>query len=130
MQEDEIDTRTGKVYQDNLLNMPGAASIIPEIVVIEPRDLSETSQAIQALREWKIVILKLTWLEPKVAQRAADFVTGGTYAIDGHTQWIGERTFLFTPRSVQVSTQGQSLMKREQGTPSSEQGVERYVPQP
>jgi len=50
--------------------------------------------------------LKLTKLEPKQAQRAVDFV-GGTYAITGRTEWIGEQTFLFTPRCVQVSTQGQ-----------------------
>jgi cell division inhibitor SepF len=86
--------------------MPGA-STTPEIVVIEPRSLEETSQALQALREWKIVILKLTKLEPKQAQRAADFVTGGTYAINGRTEWIGEKTFLFTPRCVQISTKEQ-----------------------
>ena len=103
--EDEFHTRTGKVYQDNLLNLPGSAGIIPEIVVIEPRYFEETSQAIQALRESKIVILKLSRLEPNQAQRAADFVTGGTYAIDGHTELIGEQIFLFTPRGVQVSTQ-------------------------
>jgi cell division inhibitor SepF len=93
------------VYKDNLLNLPGAASRIPEIVVMEPRSFEEASQAIQALRESKIVILKLSALEPNQAQRSADFVTGGTYAIDGHTEWIGEQTFLFTPVSVQVSTQ-------------------------
>ena len=98
------------MYQNNLLNMPETGSTNSEIVIIEPRDLSESSQAIQALREWKIVILKLTGLDPNMAQRAADFVTGGTYAIDGHAEWIGERTFLFTPRSVQVNTQGQSVI--------------------
>lgn len=92
--------------QNNLLNLPGpAASRVAEIVVLEPRSLSESSQAIQALREWKTVILKLSGLEPKQAQRAADFVTGGTYAVDGHTERLGEQTFLFTPRCVQVSTQ-------------------------
>lgn len=92
------------MHQNNVLNMPGVASI-PEILVIDARSLEETSQAIQALREWKIVILKLTGLEPNQAQRAADFVIGGTYAIDGHIEWIGEQTLLFTPRSVQISTQ-------------------------
>lgn len=90
--------------------MPGAASRIPEIVIIEPRDLSESSQAIQALRELKIVVLKLSKLDPNQAQRVVDFVTGGTYAIDGYTRWIGERTFLFAPRCVQVSTPGQSVV--------------------
>ena len=94
------------MYQDNVLNMPGVASIIPEIVIIEPRSLEETLQAIQALRERNIVILKLSELEPSQAQRAVDLVNGGTYAIDGRLKWIGERTFLFTPRCVQVSIQG------------------------
>lgn len=85
--------------------MLGAVSKIPEIIVIEPQSLEETSQAIQALRELKIVILKLTKLEPKQAQRAVDFVAGGTYAISGHTEWVGEQTFLFTPKSVQVNTE-------------------------
>ena len=102
--EDEFDKRTGKVYKDNLLNLPGAASSIPEIVVIEPRSFEEASHAIQALRESKMVILKLSALDPSQAQRAADFVSGGTYAVDGHTERIGEQTFLFTPRCVQVST--------------------------
>lgn len=84
------------------VKMPEAASRIPEIVVLEPRDLSEISLAIQALRSQQVVILKLTNLESDQAQRAADFVTGGTYAIAGHTELIGERTFLFTPSGVQV----------------------------
>ena len=87
--------------------MPATASTTPEIVVIEPRSLEEISFAIQALRDWKIVVLKLTKLDPEQAQRAADFVTGGTYAICGRTQWIGEQTFLFTPKSVQVNAQAQ-----------------------
>ncbi|NJL58145.1 cell division protein SepF, partial [bacterium] len=32
-------------------------------------------------------------------------VAGGTYAIDGHQERIGESIFLFTPNCVQVSTQ-------------------------
>ena len=38
------------------------------------------------------------------AQRAVDFVAGGTYAIDGHQERIGESIFLFTPNCVKVST--------------------------
>lgn len=83
-------------------HMPESARRILEIVVIEPHDLSEAPQAIQALREWKIVILKLSQLESNQVQRAADLVTGGTYAINGHTKWIDEQTILFAPRDVRV----------------------------
>lgn len=95
------------MYQNHLPHMSRIASKFPEIVIIQPQDWLETSLAIQALREHKIVVLQLSELEPDKAQRAADFVTGGTYAIDGHTQWLGEQTFLCTPSYVQVSHQRQ-----------------------
>lgn len=93
------------MYQNNLLDIPITAREIPQIVIIEPLDSLEASSAIQALRQSKIVILKLSELESNQAQQVVDFITGGTYAIDGHTQLIGERTFLFTPNCVHVLTQ-------------------------
>ena len=89
---------------NKLLYLPGVATRAVEIVVIEPRKFSEALTAIQALRASKIVILKLSELESKQVQRVIDLVTGGTYAIDGYTKWVGEQTFLFTPRSISVST--------------------------
>jgi len=59
-------------------------------------------QAIQALRERKSVVLNLT-MDPDQAQRAVDFVVGGT-TLDGHQERIGEY-LLFTPICVQVTTQ-------------------------
>lgn len=100
-------TRIGKMYQNHLPHTSGVTSRFLEIVIIQPQDWLETSHAIQALRESKVVVLKLSDLEPNQAQRAADFVTGGTYAIDGHTQWLGEQTFLCTPSGVLVSTHGE-----------------------
>ena len=89
----------------NVIGMPGVNGV-SEVVVMEPRSFEEMPQAIQALRERKSVVLNLTIMDPDQAQRAVDFVAGGTYAIDGHQERIGERIFLFTPSCVQVSTQG------------------------
>lgn len=83
--------------------MPGADERIPEIVVMELRDFWEARQAILALREWKIVILRLSELESKQMQRAVDLVTGSTYAINGYAKWIGEKTFLFTPEGIDIT---------------------------
>jgi cell division inhibitor SepF len=89
----------------NVIGMPGAANGMSEVVVMEPRTFEEMPQAIRALRERKSVVLNLTIMDPDQAQRAVDFVAGGTYAIDGHQERIGESIFLFTPNCVQVSTQ-------------------------
>lgn len=89
----------------NVIGMPGAMNGISEVLVLEPRTFEEMPQAIQALRERKSVVLNLTIMDPDQAQRAVDFVAGGTYALDGHQERIGESIFLFTPSCVQVSTQ-------------------------
>ncbi|PPJ63074.1 cell division protein SepF [Cuspidothrix issatschenkoi] len=90
---------------NNVIGMPGAINGISEVLVLEPRTFEEMPQAIQALRERKSVVLNLTIMDPDQAQRAVDFVAGGTYALDGHQERIGESIFLFTPSCVQVSTQ-------------------------
>ena len=90
---------------NNVIGMPGALNGMSEVVVIEPRSFEEMPQVIRALRERKSVVLNLTLMDPDQAQRSVDFVAGGTYAIDGHQERIGESIFLFTPNCVQVSTQ-------------------------
>jgi len=103
---------------NNVIGMPGAANGISEVVVVEPRTFEEMPQVIQALRERKSVVLNLTIMDPDQAQRAVDFVAGGTYAIDGHQERIGESIFLFTPSCVQVSTQAGVLNEVPQPAPA------------
>jgi cell division inhibitor SepF len=90
----------------NVIGMPGIATAAAEVTVMEPRSFDEMPRAIQALRERKTVILNLTMMEPDQAQRAVDFVAGGTFAIDGHQERVGESIFLFAPSCVTVTTAG------------------------
>jgi cell division inhibitor SepF len=90
---------------NNVIGMPGAINGVSEVVVMEPRTFEEMPAAIRALKERKSVVLNLTIMDPDQAQRSVDFVAGGTYALDGHQERIGESIFLFTPSCVQVRTQ-------------------------
>ncbi len=90
--------------RNNVIGMPGINNTVAEVVVVEPHSFEEMPQVIQTLRERKSVVLNLNVMDPEEAQRAVDFVAGGTYAIDGHQERIGESIFLFTPNSVKVST--------------------------
>jgi cell division inhibitor SepF len=90
----------------NVIGMPGLTSAVAEVHLMEPRSFDEMPRAIQALRERKTVILNLTMMEPDQAQRAVDFVAGGTFAIDGHQERVGESIFLFAPSCVTVTTAG------------------------
>lgn len=92
--------------RSNVIGMPGIATGSTEVVVIEPRSFEEMPQVIQALRERRSVVLNLNMMDPDEAQRSVDFIAGGTYAIDGHQERVGESIFLFTPSCVQVITPG------------------------
>jgi cell division inhibitor SepF len=97
---DTADTFIGS----NVIGMPGISTSAAEVIVMEPRSFDEMPRAIQALRERKTIILNLTMMEPDQAQRAVDFVAGGTFAIDGHQERVGESIFLFAPSCVTVTT--------------------------
>ena len=73
-----------------------------EVVLMQPRRFEEVSLAVEAVRERKTVLLDLSSLEPRVAQRAADFVAGGVFAIDGHQEQLDDRIFLFAPGEVRI----------------------------
>ncbi|MBW3041412.1 cell division protein SepF [Prochlorococcus marinus] len=98
----------------NVIGMPGISTNDSEVSLMEPRSFDEMPRVIQALRERKTVILNLTMMEPDQAQRAVDFVAGGTFAIDGHQERVGESIFLFAPSCVTVTNSFQ-----EEASPSS-----------
>ena len=87
-----------------VVGMPGISNSSSEVSLMEPRSFDEMPQAIQALRERKTVILNLTMMDPDQAQRAVDFIAGGTFAIDGHQERVGESIFLFAPSCVNVTS--------------------------
>jgi cell division inhibitor SepF len=117
VQETGASTSGLTTSMSNVIGMPGSVNGISEVVVLEPRSFEEMPQVIQALRERKSVVLNLTIMDPDQAQRAVDFVAGGTFAIDGHQERIGESIFLFTPSCVQVSSNGATV--REVATPAA-----------
>ena len=107
----------------NVIGMPGLSTAAAEVTLMEPRSFDEMPRAIQALRERKTVILNLTMMEPDQAQRAVDFVAGGTFAIDGHQERVGESIFLFAPSCVTVTTAASD-------EPSSPTVVSREISEP
>jgi cell division inhibitor SepF len=124
------ETGMGSTTMNNVIGMPGAANGMSEVVVVEPRTFEEMPQVIRALRERKSVVLNLTVMDPDQAQRAVDFVAGGTYAIDGHQERIGESIFLFTPSCVQVSTGGATAEMGLQAAAQMRAAARQMTPNP
>ena len=114
----------GTGARNNVIGMPGINNSNAEVVVVEPHSFDEMPQVIQTLRDRKSVVLNLNVMDQEQAQRAVDFVAGGTYAMDGHQERIGESIFLFTPSCVKVSTlspHAQELVDGMNNSPATEE---------
>ena len=75
----------------------------PEIMLVEPLSDLPITEALDALRERKVVVANLEYLTSRQKQRAADYLAGCACAIDGQTRWLGEHTLLCTPPGVKVA---------------------------
>ena len=51
------------------------------------------------------MILNLQTTDAELAKRLIDFTSGLTYALEGGMQKIADKTFLLTPRNVEVSAE-------------------------
>jgi cell division inhibitor SepF len=88
---------------NKVANIASSHHRVTEVLVIEPTSFEDIPHVIQALRDYKSVVLNLATMSPDYVQRAIDFITGGTHAMDGNHERIGEGIFLFTPNCVHVS---------------------------
>jgi cell division inhibitor SepF len=77
-------------------------SLSTEIALVTPLSFDEACSALVLVREQKTLVLDTASLEPEVAQRTVDFLSGGVLAIDGHSERVGEQVFLFAPQVVRV----------------------------
>ena len=87
-----------------IVEHPSAAPA-SEVLVIEPRQFEESLEIVEHLRGRKSVLLNLHMLDNEQSQRVVDFLSGATWAIDGHQQRIGDGVFLFAPSSVTINAE-------------------------
>ncbi|MBF2098634.1 MAG: cell division protein SepF [Gloeomargaritaceae cyanobacterium C42_A2020_066] len=128
----ESTSRPATTGLSNVIGMPGVNPGFFEVLVLEPRSFSEMPQVIKALRERRSVVLNVTLMDADEAQRSVDFVAGGTYAIDGHQERLGDGIFLFTPNCVTVTAQStnQTPNTPEAGRPAPVVSPFGEVPMP
>ena len=74
-----------------------------KLVVIEPSSFDEAPKLVDNLKARKPVIINLVNLDPGVARKIFDFLSGATYALNGNVQKIADYIFVFAPESVDIA---------------------------
>ena len=89
----------GAGFNGKVLNMHGNK---PSVVLFRPTSFNEATKAADDLRERKAVIVNMENVEPSMARRVVDFLSGCAYALDGKVKKIALATYLFCPHSMDV----------------------------
>ena len=60
----------------------------------------------------KPVVVNMQKLKTAEAQRALDYLTGATFALDGNVEKVAENIFIFSPAHISVSTISEELKQK------------------
>jgi cell division inhibitor SepF len=73
--------------------------------LVIPKSFNDAQDVADKFKDSIPVILNLQGSDTDLAKRLIDFASGLTYALDGGMQRIADKTFLLTPRNVEVSAE-------------------------
>jgi cell division inhibitor SepF len=73
--------------------------------LVTPHSFNDAQEVADKFKQDTPVILNLQTTDGELAKRLIDFASGLTYALDGGMQKIAEKTFMLTPRNVEVSAE-------------------------
>ena len=73
--------------------------------LVNPHSFNDAQEVADRFKQDVPVILNLQTTDSELAKRLIDFASGLTYALDGGMQKVAEKTFMLTPRNVEVSAE-------------------------
>jgi cell division inhibitor SepF len=76
-----------------------------QVHLVTPTSFNDAQEVADRFKRAVPVILNLQTTEGELAKRLIDFASGLTYALDGGMQKVADKTFLLTPRNVEVSAE-------------------------
>ncbi|NLC26604.1 MAG: cell division protein SepF, partial [Fastidiosipila sp.] len=97
-----------------------------QIVIMEPSDIETAQEVCDNVRSGKTVICNIEKIDPKIAQRVIDFITGAAYALRGNVMPISALIFVVAPGTTNIQS---SVDKKYQSADSVEDYVRRAAVQ-
>lgn len=108
-----VDVPQGKAAQPrprpnivSLANVARRPIPVQQVVLLEPSSFGEARDVAEALKQRKPIIVNVRRTEKDLARRIVDFLSGISYAIDGHMHKIADQIYIFAPPTVEIVSQG------------------------
>jgi cell division inhibitor SepF len=99
------DRRRGRGGGRALRPVGGNGGADVRVHLVTPYSFNDAQEVADKFKQDTPVILNLQTTDSELAKRLIDFTSGLTYALGGGMQKIADKTFLLTPRNVEVSAE-------------------------
>lgn len=74
------------------------------LTVCRPTSFSDARGIVDDLMSGQPVVVNLTDTREEDARRLLDFISGSVYALQGQSQRIADKTFIFAPQGVKINS--------------------------
>lgn len=96
--------------RERVLRPVGNGGAEAQVHLVTPRTFNDAQEVADRFKRSIPVIMNLQGTDTELSRRLIDFASGLTYALEGGMQKIAEKTFLLTPRNVEVSAEQQARL--------------------
>jgi cell division inhibitor SepF len=107
---DDIFADEPPTTRQRVLRPVGNGGADVQVHLVTPRTFNDAQEIADRFKRSIPVIMNLQSADTELLRRLIDFASGMTYALDGGMQKIADKTFLLTPRNVEVSAEQQARL--------------------
>lgn len=83
--------------------MRSASSAGLELIIRQPSSFDDSQEICDLLKQERAIIINLEKVEPELAQKMMDFISGAIYALDAKIHQISGCIFCISPAKVDIS---------------------------
>ena len=108
VEENDEDTKEIQFTPKNSKNQSKVVSIhtsSAKVNIVRPAGFEEAASVCDDVKNRKIVVVNITEMDPKTAQRFLDFLGGTSYALAGNLEEIEKGVYIISPSNVEVTNE-------------------------
>ncbi|MCD3350213.1 cell division protein SepF [Clostridium botulinum D/C] len=101
--ENIFDASNVRNQKGKVVSIHTAAST--KVIILKPMDYDAAIEICDNLKARKIIVVNMTSLESKIAQRLLDFIAGASYALGGSLDEIYKGVYIISPSNVEITNE-------------------------
>lgn len=84
----------------------------PKVILKKPVDFQDILELVDAVKSKRIVVINITDIDQRLAQRMIDYCVGACYALNGSFQEIAKSIYLIAPENVAISNELKQVLDK------------------